>query len=198
MFVQVDATLDRSEGGLGVGLTLVRKLVQLHEGTIEVHSEGVGKGSEFTVVLPRGMAAVETDAEPWLNGRTGKRRTLVLVEDRDEIRESLSELLQEEGYDVDTAADGLSGFDLICERIPGAALLDIGLPGMDGYQLARRLRARPETAHIPLIAMTGYGQDEDRIAVTNAGFNDHLVKPVMLDDLLVALDRLGFGAPMAS
>ena len=195
LFVQADTTLDRSQGGLGVGLTLVHQLVELHGGSIEVHSEGPDHGSEFVVRLPRvpepESLAVVAPSEP---SRPSGTPRLVIVEDRPEIRETLAELLVDSGYEVATAANGLAGFEAITERPPHAALLDIGLPGIDGFELARRLRANPSTAGLPLVAMTGYGRDDDRAEVIAAGFDIHLVKPVDIDDVLAALDRLGVRA----
>jgi two-component system CheB/CheR fusion protein len=186
MFVQSDQTLDRSEGGMGVGLTLVRSLVELHQGTVVAHSDGPGKGSEFTVELPI------TDARPLKRIQRPSERQpselrIVLVEDNDDAREMLESLLVRSGYRVvATASDGRVGLDRIIEHQPDACVLDIGLPGLDGYQIARQVRERLG-ASIRLIALTGYGQASDQEAVLEAGFNEHLVKPVGLKDLNAAL-----------
>ncbi|MCA9685484.1 MAG: response regulator [Myxococcales bacterium] len=195
MFVQADTTLDRSQGGLGVGLTLVHNIIELHGGSIRVHSPGVGQGSVFTIRLP-------TIAQPKLVARGGESptamaasaTTLALVEDRAEIRETLAEILREDGFQVLTAGNGLEALELIRTNRPHVALVDIGLPGMDGFDLARRLRADPMTASIPLIAMTGYGRSDDRARVREAGFDQHLVKPVDISHIIGALERLGLRA----
>ena len=196
-FVQADVTLARSQGGLGVGLTLVQNLVALHDGEIEVHSEGRGRGSEFDVRLPLMPAPPQAPAPVDAGQAQVEIRTprLMVVEDRPEIRETLAELLIDYGFEVSTAADGLRGYEKMVEEPPDAALLDIGLPGLDGYELARRLRAHPNTARVPLIAITGYGRAEDATKAYDAGFNTHLVKPVNIDDVLSELARLGIRAP---
>lgn len=196
MFVQADTTLDRSQGGLGVGLTLVHELVTLHGGTIEVDSAGPGAGSTFTVWLPR-TEAPRTVAQAKQGAAEAKGAVapgrLVLVEDRPEIRESLAELLRDEGFEIATAPDGKEGLETILRERPAGALLDIGLPGIDGYEVARRLRDRPETTNMVLVALTGYGTEEDAIRVKNAGFDAHIVKPFLIDDVLDRLRELGLG-----
>ncbi|NVB39071.1 response regulator [Pseudenhygromyxa sp. WMMC2535] len=192
MFMQADTTLDRSQGGLGVGLTLVHNLVELHGGHIEVHSEGLGQGSEFVVTLPRVPApnSLLTEAAITNAPHLGPTK-LALVEDRPEIRETLAELLRDDGYQVFTASNGQAGLELIRKERPDVAVLDIGLPGIDGYELARRLRDDPATRKLPLIAMTGYGRGDDRESVRAAGFDEHLVKPVDVNEVIAALRRLG-------
>jgi CheY-like chemotaxis protein len=177
MFTQAERTLERSGGGMGVGLTLVRKLVELHGGAITAHSDGPGHGSEFVVRLPmtgQRPAAPVDSKEPRPNGR----RKILLVEDNDDARHTLAILLRMEGHDVHQAADGEAGLAAVIESPPDVALVDIGLPRLDGYEVARRIRARPELADVLLIAVTGYGQDSDRQAILQAGFDEHLVKPV--------------------
>ena len=198
MFVQADATLDRSQGGLGVGLTLVHHIVGLHHGEIEVHSDGPGKGSTFVVTLPLEAAPAEVAAsvEPAAEGGQGGAIKLVVVEDRLEIRETLAELLRDDGFEVVTADNGTDGLELVAHERPGAALLDIGLPGLDGFQLARRLRADPATAGIRLVALTGYGSDEDKLKVKDAGFDAHIIKPFHIDEVLATLGRLGVAPPV--
>lgn len=194
LFVQADVSLDRSQGGLGVGLTLVRNLVELHDGQLTLHSDGVGLGSEFVVRFPLAPGPALPDAaaeEPVVNPAEARKPRLVVVEDRSEIRESLAELLIDSGFDVSTAADGIRGLELILAEPPDAALLDIGLPGIDGYELARQLRAHPTTARLPLLALTGYGRAEDETKVIKAGFTVHLVKPIDVTDVIAALARLG-------
>lgn len=183
-FVQGDRSLDRRQGGLGVGLTLVRRLVQLHGGQVHAHSNGPGTGSRFTVRLPSVAAPAShvscADAQV-----AGKRWRVLIVEDNADARESLSSLLALEGHEVLEAADGEAGLELALELRPDAAFIDIGLPVMDGYELARRLRARG--ASLWLVALTGYGQPTDRQRSLEAGFDDHLVKPLGADDLARAL-----------
>lgn len=186
MFVQLDDTLDRSEGGMGVGLTLVRSLVELHEGTIDANSEGTGKGSEFIVRLPLTKQR-PNEAEPVPQPKTDGTVRLVLVEDNADSRNMLASLLEDHGYEIlATAGDGIRGLDLILEHQPDVALLDIGLPGMDGYELVRQIRRRVGPG-IRLIALTGYGRREDHKAVLEAGFDEHLVKPVDIGRLIDVL-----------
>jgi two-component system CheB/CheR fusion protein len=186
MFVQSDDTLDRSDGGMGVGLTLVRSLVELHQGAIEVYSDGPDQGSEFVVRLPLVAAPAEQiDAQKIIHEPAGLR--LVLVEDSDDAREMLSALLEIEGYQVQTAADGQQGLDLILASKPEVALIDIGLPVLNGYQVACGVRERYDKDQVLLIALTGYGTEEDHASVVEAGFDLHLVKPVNLTDLKSAI-----------
>jgi two-component system, chemotaxis family, CheB/CheR fusion protein len=192
MFTQVDSSIDRQESGMGVGLTLVRSIVRLHGGSVSAHSEGPGQGSLFAVRLPRG----DWQHEPAPSGSPGaapQNLQLVLVEDNDESRMTLKMLLEMEGFQVTTASDGQRGLELIVELQPRAAILDIGLPGLDGYQVAQAVRERFESDQIYLIALTGYGRTEDRHAVRQAGFDEHLVKPVQLEGLLAALAQITSG-----
>jgi two-component system CheB/CheR fusion protein len=199
MFVQADTTLDRSQGGLGVGLTLVHNLVELHDGHITVNSDGPGRGSEFVVTLPLAEAPAAPGASAEVPDSHPRGPTkLAIVEDRPEIRETLAELLRDDGYEVVTAANGQLGLELIRKERPAIALLDIGLPVLDGYALAKALRADPNTAKIPLVAMTGYGRNDDRERAVEAGFAAHLIKPVNITDVIATLERLGFGPPSAS
>lgn len=189
MFVQSDDTLDRSQGGMGVGLTLVKSLVELHQGTIDAASDGKDLGSEFTVRLP--LTDLRPVAVPPLESKVDRSDvTMVLVEDIDDSRTMFASLLQLEGYQVvATASDGLEGHEVISRLRPAVALLDIGLPKIDGYQLARRLREEIGES-IFLVALTGYGRGEDHEAVLEAGFNAHLVKPVNIDTLNAVLEKL--------
>jgi two-component system CheB/CheR fusion protein len=196
LFVQSKRTLDRSAGGLGVGLTLVRSLVGMHGGTVTVQSEGEGKGSEFVVRFPLTGGAVEL-APPPVPARSRPRlhegATIVIVEDSADSRDLLCELLATEGFQCATAENGPAGLELIDRLRPSVAILDVGLPEMDGFQLARRLRGQPEHAELFLIALTGYGQATDRAASRDAGFDEHLVKPVNVDKLLALLSDLRSG-----
>jgi signal transduction histidine kinase len=187
IFVQGKRSSDRSEGGLGVGLTLVRALVALHHGKIEAHSDGVGQGSQFLIRLPlfeRQELAVPT-AEGPLKMASGLK--ILLVEDSVDSAELVGFLLSADGHTVKLAHDGESGIAIAAEFVPQIILLDIGLPGMDGYEVAEHLRRDPVLSKIPLIALTGYGRDTDRNRSTQAGFCRHLTKPVDLDKLRQAL-----------
>ena len=185
MFVQAESSLDRAQGGLGIGLTLVKSLVELHGGSVTAHSEGRNRGSEFVVRLPlAALTAAIIDAP----SRPSPARTplrVVLVEDNADIRESLCDYFGSVGYELQTAADGPSGLAVILAHRPDVALVDIGLPLLDGYAVARRVRAALGNG-VRLIAVSGYGQAEDRQRALSAGFDEHLTKPVTL----VALDEL--------
>ena len=182
MFFQAEGGRERRYGGLGIGLTLVRSLVELHGGSIEVKSAGVGKGSEFEVRLPvrqAGLAAVQRTPEraaAQAVAATGKR--VVIVDDNKMQAQTLAMLIEMMGYRVRTAYDGASALGVIAEFLPQAALIDIGLPGMNGYDLARRLRELPQLNGITLIAQTGWGREEDRQQSNQAGFQHHLTKPL--------------------
>ncbi len=189
LFVQVERTSERAAGGLGLGLTLVRRLVEMHGGTVSAASEGLGRGSTFTVELPLAeqpvdvpvvKAAVPTGRFPVL--RRGGLAILV-VEDNEDSRDMLQLLLEARGHRVDVAADGTTGLAELLTLRHDVALLDIGLPGFDGYEVARRLRQQRPDGSTRLIAITGYGQGEDRARALEAGFDEHLVKPVSVVDL---------------
>lgn len=185
LFYQSDETLDRSSGGMGVGLTLVDAVVKMHGGTISCQSDGANCGSSFIVNLPAVARTAKPEATESIRP-TNSLKTIVLVEDIDDAREMFAALLALRGYEVHQAADGAEGLGLI-ERIrPDAAIIDIGLPKLNGHQVARRIRANEELSKIPLVALTGYGQDSDRDEVQESGFDLHLVKP--LDPL--KLDRM--------
>ncbi len=198
LFVQERQALDRSEGGLGLGLSIVRSLVELHGGKVEAHSEGLGRGSEFRVFLPlsaelararaaavaaRAAARVPAACASWSWTTTKTPPSL------------LAKALSVWGQVVRVAHDGPVGAASVVETFtPDVALLDIGLPAMDGYELARRLRAMPALAGVRLVAVTGYGQARDREAAEQAGFHEHVVKPVSL----AMLDRVLFARPLPS
>ncbi|HKE15599.1 MAG TPA: GAF domain-containing protein, partial [Kofleriaceae bacterium] len=190
LFVQGDRALDRSQGGLGIGLTLARNLVEAHGGTIAARSDGLGKGSEFTVRLPAcsGRAATEReDAAPRVDrGPSGVR--ILLVDDNTDAADVLAEVLRGAGHEVAVAYDGPQALGVARDFQPNAALLDIGLPVLDGYELAAKLREIMPGAPLQLIAVTGYGQDTDKRRSRAAGFDAHLVKPVDLRALLALLD----------
>jgi two-component system CheB/CheR fusion protein len=194
LFVQSHRTLDRAAGGLGVGLTLARWLVRLHGGTIEAKSDGEGKGSAFRVRLPL-LAAGEQQARSVSERphvRAGAK--IVVVEDNADSRELLCELLTRVGFNCHTAENGIEAIALIEQVQPEVAILDVGLPEMDGFEVARRLRADPRWANLFLIALTGYGRSSDRTTSHDAGFDEHLVKPVQPDKLLGLLANVHHGS----
>jgi PAS domain S-box-containing protein len=181
-FVQTDGSLARSEGGLGIGLTLVRSLVEMHGGRVEAHSPGLGQGSEFTIRLPARVAQpAELPAPPVSETAVrplARPLRVLVVEDNVDAAESLATLLRVWGHDVQVVHDGLQALDAARGRRPEVVLLDIGLPGLDGYQVARRLRDDLGLDSALLVAMTGYGQPEDRRRSREAGIHHHFVKPV--------------------
>jgi CheY-like chemotaxis protein len=186
-FVQADQASDRAEGGLGIGLTLVKRWVELHHGTVSVRSEGVGAGSTFEVWLPLPSAdSVRPAAPDVLRGTRPESapRRILIVDDNRDAAETLGEFLEGVGHQVGLAYDGPAGLALGTQLKPDVAILDIGLPVMDGYELAQQLRAALGDWPMRIIAVTGYGQEGDRVASQKAGFAHHVVKPVDLDELL--------------
>ncbi|MCA9132314.1 MAG: response regulator, partial [Planctomycetales bacterium] len=183
LFTQSSRSLDRSQGGLGIGLTLVQRLVELHGGSVAVHSPGPGEGSTFTVHLP---LAAEGRQRPKPNARpadTAARR-IVVVDDNRSAAYLLKMLLMRVGkHVVETAQDGPSALSKIQQCQPQIVFLDIGLPGMDGHEVAREIRRQQQGDGVLLIALTGYGQEEDRRNSLAAGFDLHLVKPPSIDDI---------------
>ncbi|UJR85249.1 chemotaxis protein CheB [Sandaracinus amylolyticus] len=193
LFVQSERTLERADGGLGVGLTLVRSLVTMHGGSVEAHSDGEGRGAEIVIRLPRAEAPGRSDPDRARGPRTGasvRGMSVVIVEDNAESRETLCALLEAESVTCRTAAHGEEGFALVREVAPDVAILDVGLPGIDGFELARRLRADPSLASVRLVALTGYGQESDRSRAREVGFDAHLVKPVEPAHLLEVMAEL--------
>jgi PAS domain S-box-containing protein len=191
MFMQVDTSLERSRGGLGIGLTLVKTLVEMHGGTVDVRSDGLGHGSEFIVRLP---VLVET-AKPVSKPTVGKptptaRRRVLIVDDNQDGAESLAMLLEIAGHETNTANDGLEAIEAAERFRPDAVLLDIGLPKLNGYEVCRRIREQPWGRNMLLVAVTGWGQEEDRHRSREAGFNTHIVKPVDHDVVLQVLASL--------
>ncbi|HUR21125.1 MAG TPA: ATP-binding protein [Vicinamibacterales bacterium] len=189
LFVQGPATVDRAQGGLGIGLTLVHRLVDLHGGTIDAFSAGANQGSTFTVRLPA-TEPVATDAHP-IQPTPGRRMRVLLVDDNADSREMYAMLLQADGHDVHEAEDGPAALAAFQQRVPDVAVIDIGLPGIDGYELARRIRSGPSGRAVALIALTGYGFPEDRERSRLAGFDRHLVKPASPEDLRQELMNVG-------
>ena len=191
LFTQAEMNIDRARGGMGIGLTLVRSLVQLHGGSVRAASEGTGRGSEFTVTLPLSVEmTAPSEGPPATESSSGGRR-LLLVEDNADNRNSLRELLEELGHVVAVARDGAEGVEAAIATVPEVALVDVGLPELDGYQVAQRVRAALGD-RVRLIALTGYGQPDDVRRARAAGFDAHLVKPVDLNALerLLVADRL--------
>jgi PAS domain S-box-containing protein len=190
LFVQSERSLDRSQGGLGIGLTLVRRLVELHGGTVHASSDGSGMGSTFTVRLPA-IPAPNANAREQISVAAAacKPRRVLVVDDNDDMRETLGILLTQDGHEVQMAKDGPSGLQAALTFCPDIALLDLGLPGFDGYALARSIRARDEGKQIYLVALTGYGQPEDRIRSKAAGFDELVVKPLDVDQLAQLVQR---------
>jgi CheY-like chemotaxis protein len=179
LFTQGDRSLARSEGGLGVGLALARRLVEMHAGQIEARSQGANQGAEFTVRLPLVRAAQpvmgESSRRP--TSESSLRRVLV-VDDNEDSAETMAMVLALSGHDARVAHDGAAALETAASFRPHVVLLDIGLPGMNGYEVAREMRGRPETSKAVLVAMTGYGQEDDRRRSSEAGFSHHLVKPI--------------------
>ena len=188
LFVQGEQPLDRSQGGLGVGLTIARRLVELHGGTIDAHSDGPGTGATFTVRWPLASERTPTaELRPLPRPTAGVARRILIVDDNIDAAELLAALLQTLGHDVALAHDGAAALDIAPGFAPDVALLDIGLPNMDGYELARRLRQFEACRRTLLVAVTGYGQADDRQRSRDAGFAHHLVKPVELATLTALL-----------
>jgi PAS domain S-box-containing protein len=188
MFVQGERTLDRAEGGLGIGLTLVKRIVKMHGGTVSATSAGAGQGSEFTVRIPLVDAPVQAAASPPARAaHPARARKILVVDDNEDAAQSLATLLRLSGHEAEVANDGPQALRLAGASPPDAVLLDLGLPGMDGLEVARRLREIPTLAHTRLVAMTGYAQEVHRQAAREAGFTTHLVKPVDFEDLMNAI-----------
>jgi PAS domain S-box-containing protein len=191
LFTQADRSLTQAQGGLGVGLALVESLVAMHEGRVAVHS-ALGQGSEFIVRLPVHTSASERPVDPAKIVRAPAHALKVLVmEDNPDVARSMARLLAVAGHDVRVAQDGESGISVAREFAPDAILVDIGLPVVDGLQVARRIRQEPGLRNVLLIALTGYGQDADRQATKDAGFDYHLAKPVDFKTIESTLATVG-------
>lgn len=191
-FVQSRRTIDRSEGGLGLGLSIVRSLVALHGGTVSVRSEGIGRGSEFEVRLPACDAALESarGAARDESSDSAESRRILIVDDNTDAAQMLADALAAMGHKTRVAFDGPSGLDVAAGFSPDIAFLDIGLPAMDGYELARKMRAELDSPHLRLVALTGYGQESDRARSAEAGFDFHMVKPISLLAVASTIKRL--------
>jgi PAS domain S-box-containing protein len=184
LFTQARQDLDRPEGGLGIGLTVVRKLVELHGGRVAVRSDGLGKGAEFSIVLPSLVGPrAAASSRPRRPPLSGDRARVLVVEDNRDAAEGMSMLLQLFGNRVRVVHDGVAAIEAARAEPPDVILLDIGLPGVDGYEVARRIRDVPELRQVVLVALTGYGRDQDRREALAAGFDHHLAKPVDPDAL---------------
>ncbi|WP_422927577.1 response regulator [Singulisphaera sp. PoT] len=187
LFTQLDRSLDRSQGGLGIGLTLVRQLVEMHGGTVQASSAGEDQGSEFIIrlpALPLMHASVEADVNAPEDASLSTPRRILIVDDNPDVANSLARLLRMRSHEVRTAEHGEAALSELVNFQPQTILLDIGLPGMDGYEVAQAIRKLPTGESVVLVALTGYGQDEDRRRSQEAGFDHHLVKPVELASLL--------------
>jgi len=193
MFFQVDHSWERSAGGLGIGLTLVRRLVEMHGGTVEANSEGSGRGSEFSVRLP--VVVVESPTLPLQEPDTDQPKPpipcrILVVDDEWDSAELLAELLRLDGHEVHTAHDGVQAVEAAERLRPDVVLLDIGMPRLNGCEACRRIRKQPWGRDMTLIALTGWEQERDRQRTKEAGFDHHLVKPVdpiVLDKLLAGI-----------
>lgn len=191
LFVQGARTLDRAEGGLGIGLSVVKGLIQMHGGQVSAFSEGVYKGSTFFIRLP--LIDVLAESNVHIEPVRVAPMSLLIVDDNIDQADSLASLLSLDGHTIQVAYSAQQAFECLQSFHPDVALLDIGLPEIDGYQLAARIHADQRFQMIPLIAMTGYGQEEDRRRTAHEGFQEHVVKPVDFDRLKGVLFKIAYG-----
>jgi CheY-like chemotaxis protein len=193
MFAQLDNAIGRAQGGMGIGLSLVRNLVQLHGGTVKARSDGVGKGCELTVTLPLAAAyvleQVRSDTPQETPANESETWRIVIVEDNRDVRDLLTLKLRKLGHEVIGASDGPEGLQRIMEAKPDLALVDLGLPGMDGFEVANQARHQLGDA-VVLVAVSGFGQPDDVRRALEAGFDEHLTKPADVDDIESLLQRL--------
>lgn len=183
LFVQGERTLDRAQGGLGIGLTLVRRLVELHGGSVSAFSEGPGRGSTFTVRLPKVAAPQSTQTSLKHSPCADFSRRVLVIEDNRDAREMFRMMLELAGHEVLEAEEGLAGLELLKVMRPDVAVIDVGLPGLNGYEIARRFREEPDSERVMLVALTGYGTPEAVERSRQAGFDHHLIKPVNAEAL---------------
>jgi two-component system CheB/CheR fusion protein len=193
LFTQVDPAIDRSHGGLGIGLTVVRRLVEMHGGTVTAFSAGKDQGSEFTVRLPVGAGGTPKIPASSSAGALKPGLRVLVVEDNEDAAAALAALLRNVGCTTHTVHDGEAALTAAQEFGPEIVLLDIGLPNLDGFEVARRLRSQPDLQAATLIAISGYGQDHDRKKALQAGFDNHLTKPVDVQMLLKLLSHSNNG-----
>ena len=197
MFTQVDTSLERSRDGLGIGLMLVKSLVEMHGGTVEARSTGLGQGTEFVVSLPVSSEPPKTQAEEPVDAKQAaetsqpSQRRILVVDDNQDSADSLVMLCELDGHQVHTAYDGLEAVEAATSLQLDVILLDIGLPGLNGYEAARQIRSQPRNQDLMLVALTGWGQKEDRERSEEAGFDAHLVKPVDFNALRKLLAKSG-------
>ncbi|NOU28800.1 MAG: response regulator [Polyangiaceae bacterium] len=192
LFAQAEGSLARASGGMGIGLTLVRSLVEQHGGRVEAASPGLGKGSTFTIRLPiceGAVVSIESASPPSLHAGADRGRDVLVIEDNADSREMLVSLLERDGYQVYEAGDGPEGIEQAIARRPRALLIDIGLPGVDGYQVAKTIRAALG-ADVFMVALTGYGQPDDKARALAAGFDVHFTKPVDLKAIKLLLNQV--------
>ena len=201
LFTQVPGQSERSEGGLGIGLSLVRNLIDRHGGSVQATSAGLGQGSEFVVRLPlfrrAPPPAPTARTTPELTAEGPSRRILV-IDDNRESADAMAMLLRVFGHDVRTAYDGPTALDMAREQSPDVVLCDVSMPGMSGLEVARRLRQDLGLRDLLMVALTGYGEEEDKRRSEEAGFNAHMVKPINLDVLQALLSRANFAGPSSS
>ncbi|HWL73216.1 MAG TPA: ATP-binding protein, partial [Burkholderiaceae bacterium] len=192
MFTQVDTSLQRTQSGLGIGLMVVKSLVEMHDGTIEAHSPGLGQGCEFIMRLPvcDDLPAASSEEISDKDAQPARTRRILVVDDSVDSATSLATFLQLMGNETHTAFDGLEALQVADAVQPDVVLLDIGMPRLNGYETARRIRARPWADQVVLVAVTGFGQEEDRQKARDAGFDHHMVKPIDASSLLETLDNL--------
>jgi PAS domain S-box-containing protein len=195
LFAQADRSVERVEGGLGIGLTLARRLIEMHDGTLSAASEGTGRGSEFTLRLPLTEKRAEVEALAGQRSAESDRpasasKRILVVDDNQDAAESLTMLLRLLGHDVREAYDGQSALTVLGDFVPDLLLLDIGLPGMNGYEVARQVRSRPGLQGVRLVALSGYGSEVDRKNSVAAGFDAHFIKPIEFSSIQTLLSTL--------
>jgi CheY-like chemotaxis protein len=189
-FAQLDRSFEPADGGVGIGLTLAKKLIELHDGSIEARSDGRGKGTEFLVHLPMTAAAPAKRAPaPEMRSDMSVSRRVLIADDNHDAAVSLSMLLQSLGHDTRVVHDGIEALEEAELFRPEVVLLDIGMPRLNGYETARRMRSRAWAANTQIVAVTGWGQETDRHRAREAGFHRHLVKPADLDALIDIMSR---------